>query len=148
MAFDVRAAFIGVCFAAASLARAGDMCPAPPKFQPPNAADIAADDHRIHIDTGDAVLTAEGHDVLNGRVKVRQDGRSVTSDSVDYDNVTGRIAVTGKVEFEDPKLRVHSATGRYDIDGAANFDQANFQLMDRNNENGTHYSTSRPVNSR
>jgi len=132
MAFDVRAAFIGVCFAAASLARAGDMCPAPPKFQPPIAADIAADDHRIHIDTGDAVLTAEGHDVLNGRVKVRQDGRSVTSDSVDYDNVTGRIAVTGKVEFEDPKLRVHSATGRYDIDGAANFDQANFQLMDRN----------------
>jgi LPS-assembly protein len=132
MAFDVRAGFIGVCLAAASVVRAGDMCPAPPKYQPPIASDIAADDHRIHIDTGDAVLNADGHDVLNGRVKVRQDERSVTSDSVDYDNATGRIAVKGAVEFDDPKLRVHSATGSYDIDGAANFDQANFQLMDRN----------------
>jgi LPS-assembly protein len=132
MAFDVRAGFIGVCLAAAAVVRAGDMCPAPPKYQPPIASDIAADDHRIHIDTGDAVLNADGHDVLNGRVKVRQDERSVTSDSVDYDNATGRIAVKGAVEFDDPKLRVHSATGSYDIDGAANFDQANFQLMDRN----------------
>ncbi len=37
-----------------------------------------------------------------------------------------------RVDFVDPKLRVRSVTGRYDIDGAANFDQANFQLMDRN----------------
>jgi LPS-assembly protein len=131
-ALDVRAAFIGLCFAAAAPVRAGDMCPAPPKFAPPLASDIAADDHRIHIDTDDAVLDADGHAVLNGRVRVRQDARSVTSDSVDYDNKTGRVAVKGAVDFEDPKLRVHSVTGSYDIDGAANFDQANFQLMDRN----------------
>ncbi len=132
MAFDVRAAFIGLCLAAAAVVRAGDMCPAPPKYQPPLASDIAADDHRIHIDTDDAVLDADGHAVLNGRVKVRQDARSVTSDSVDYDDSTGRVVVKGAVDFEDPKLRVHSVTGSYDIDGAANFDQANFQLMDRN----------------
>jgi LPS-assembly protein len=132
MAFDVRAAFIGMCCAAAAVVRAGDMCPAPPKYQAPLASDIAADDHRIHIDSDDAVLDADGHAVLNGRVKVRQDARSVTSDSVDYDNKTGRVAVKGAVDFEDPKLRVHSVTGSYDIDGAANFDQANFQLMGRN----------------
>ena len=98
----------------------------------PVASDIAADDHRIHIESDDAVLDADGNAILNGRVKVRQDARSVTSDSVTFDEKTGRVAVKGGVDFEDPKLRVRSVTGSYDIDGAANFDQANFQLMDRN----------------
>jgi LPS-assembly protein len=114
------------------MVRAGDMCPAPPKYHAPIASDIAADDHRIHIDSDDAAVDAEGHVVLNGRVKVRQDARSVTSDSVNYDEKTGRVAVKGAVDFEDPKLRVRSNSGHYDINGAANFDQANFQLMDRN----------------
>src|ERR1700688_2893675 len=131
MAFHVRAAFIVFCLAA-SVVRAADVCPAPPKYQPPLASGIAADDHRIHLDSDDAVLDADGNAVLNGRVKVSQDARSVTSDSVTYDPATGRVAVKGGVEFSDPKLRVSSIAGRYDIDGAANFDQANFQLMDRN----------------
>jgi LPS-assembly protein len=132
MAFHVRAAFIFFCLAAASMVRAGDMCPAPPKYHTPIASDIAADDHRIHIDSDDALLDADGNAVLNGRVRVRRDARSVTSDSVNYDVETGRVSVKGGVEFEDPKLRVRSDTGRYDINGAADFDQASFQLMDRN----------------
>ena len=56
----------------------------------------------------------------------------MTSDSVTYDEKTGRIVVKGAVDFEDPKLRVRSDDGHYDINGAASFDQANFQLMDRN----------------
>jgi hypothetical protein len=59
MAFHVRAAFIVFCLAAAFAVRAGDMCPAPPKYQPPLASDIAADDHRIHIDSDDAVLNID-----------------------------------------------------------------------------------------
>ena len=114
------------------MVRAGDMCPAPPKYRAPTASDIAVDDHRIHIDSDDAVLDADGNAVLNGRVRVRQDARSVTSDSVNYDDKTGRVSVKGGVDFEDPKLRVRSDAGRYDINGAAAFDQANFQLMDRN----------------
>lgn len=132
MAFYVRAAFIVFCLAATAQVRAADMCPAPPKYQAPLASDIAADDHRIHIDSDDAVFDAEGNAVLNGRVKVRQDERSVTSDSVTYDEKTGRVAVKGSVDFEDPKLRVYSTSGSYEISGAAKFDQANFQLMDRN----------------
>ncbi len=108
------------------------MCPAPPKYHAPIASDIVADDHRIHIDTDDAVFDADGNAVLNGRVKVRQDARSVSSDSVTYDEKTGRVSVKGGVDFVDPKLRVRSLTGSYELDGAANFDQANFQLMDRN----------------
>ena len=132
MAFHVRAAFIVFCLAAAGTVRAGDMCPAPPKFQAPIASDIAADDHRIHIDTDDAEFDVDRNAVLNGRVRVRQDARTVMADSVTYDDKTGRVSVKGSVDFEDPKLRVRSDTGRYDLDGAANFDKANFQLMDRN----------------
>ncbi len=36
------------------------------------------------------------------------------------------------MDFEDPKLRVRSDTGSYETDGTANFDQATFQLFDRN----------------
>jgi lipopolysaccharide assembly outer membrane protein LptD (OstA) len=132
MALRVRVAFIIFCLAAPTVIDAADLCPAPPKYQVPLASDIAADDHRIHIESDDAVLDADGNAILNGRVKVRQDARSVTSDSVTFDEKTGRVAVKGGVDFEDPKLRVRSVTGSYDIDGAANFDQANFQLMDRN----------------
>ena len=114
------------------MVRAGDMCPAPPKYQAPLASDIAADDHRIHIDTDDAEFDVDRNAVLSGRVKVRRDARSVTADSVTYNDKTGHVTVKGGVDFEDPKLRVRSDSGRYDIDGAANFDQANFQLMDRN----------------
>jgi len=118
--------------AAASMVRAGDMCPAPPKYHAPVASDIADDDHRIHVDSDDATLDADGNAVLNGRVRVRQDARTVTSDTVNYDQETGRVVVKGAVDFEDPKLRVRSDDGHYDINGAAAFDQANFQLMDRN----------------
>src|ERR1700678_1334272 len=131
MPVEVRAAFIVLCLAAACTVRAGDMCPAPPKYQAPLNSDIAADDHRIHIDSDDAKVDTEGNAVLNGRVKVRQDARSVTSDTVTYDQSTGRVVVKGGVDFEDPKLRVRSVDGSYEMDGAASFDQANFQLMDR-----------------
>jgi LPS-assembly protein len=108
------------------------MCPAPPKYRPPISSDIAADDHRIHIDSDEAKFDADRNAVVSGRVILRQDARTVAADSVNYDERTGRVAVKGSVDFEDPKLRVRSDTGSYDTSGAANFDKANFQLMDRN----------------
>jgi LPS-assembly protein len=131
MPVHARAAFLVFGLAAACMVRAGDMCPAPPKYHAPLDSGIAADDHRIHIDSDDAKVDTEGNAVLNGRVKVRQDARSVTSDTVTYDQKTGRVVVKGSVDFEDPKLHVHSVDGSYEMNGAANFDQANFQLMDR-----------------
>ena len=119
MAVHVRAAFIVFGLAAACAVRAGDMCPAPPKYQAPVNSDIAADDHRIHIDSDDAKIDTEGNAVLNGRVKVRQDARSVTSDTVTYDQSTGRVVVKGAVDFEDPKLRVRSDTNRFECRGLA-----------------------------
>ena len=131
MASQVRAAFILSCLAAATV-RAADICPAPPKYTSTRPADIAIDDHRIYIDSDDALLGADGNAVVNGRVRVRQDERSIAGDSVTYDYNVDQLTVKGAVDFMDPKLRVRSVTGRYDPVAGADFSQANFQLMDRN----------------
>ena len=89
-------------------------------------------DHRIRIDSDAASLDAEGLAVLTGHVQVRQDARTVAADSVTYDEKTGKLTVKGAVDFEDPRLRVRSDTGTYDALGGADFDQANFQIFDRN----------------
>jgi LPS-assembly protein len=131
MASLVRAAFIFSCLAAATV-RAGDVCPAPPKYTSSRPADIAVDDHRIYIDSDDALLGADGNAVVNGRVRVRQDERSIAGDSVTYDYNMDLLNVKGSVDFMDPRLRVQSVTGRYDPTAGVDFSQANFQLMDRN----------------
>jgi len=131
MASQVRAVFIFLCLAC-SLARAADVCPAPPKYTFIRPADIPVDDHRFHIDSDDALVTANGSAVLNGRVTVRQDQRSVAADSVSYDYDSDTLTVKGKVDFLDPQLRVRSDSGSYETDGAANFNEAFFQLMNRN----------------
>ncbi len=77
-------------------------------------------------------LGADGNAVLTGRVTVTQDQRSVSADSVTYDYNTDKLDVKGKVDFLDPRLRVRSDSGSYEADGGGNFNQAFFQLMDRN----------------
>jgi LPS-assembly protein len=131
MASQVRAAFIFLCLAC-SLARAADVCPAPPKYTFVRPADIPVDDHRIYIDTDEGQIAADGSAVLNGRVIVRQDQRSIGADSVTYDADREKVTVTGKVDFLDPQLRVKSDKGSYVQDGDANFNEAFFQLMNRN----------------
>jgi LPS-assembly protein len=131
MASQVRAAFIFLCLAC-SLARAADECPAPPKYTFVRPADMPVDDHRIYIDTDEGQVEADGSAALNGRVTVRQDQRSVAADSVNYDYDSDTLTVKGKVDFLDPQLRVRSDSGSYETDGAANFNEAFFQLMNRN----------------
>jgi LPS-assembly protein len=140
----VRAALVLFCLAAVSKARAGDLCPAPPHRTHAAVTPIAADDHRLHIDSDDAVIGADGNAVLNGRVSIHQDQRSVSADSVTYDNTAGKLAVKGAVDFEDPKLRVRGETGSYDTIGGARFDDANFDLLDRNGRGFAHEIAVRP----
>jgi LPS-assembly protein len=107
------------------------MCPAPPHHTPRSATAIAADDHLIHIDSDGAVVSEEGRTLLNGRVIVRQDDRSVTADTVSYDRGSARITVSGAVDFEDPLVRVKSDSGSYDQTEGADFAHADFELLDR-----------------
>ena len=130
MGSAVRAALIVIW--AASSAYAADICPAPPKIKAVRPADIAPDDHRIHIDTDGAVLNIDLDAVVKGHVTVRQDERSLEADEVTYDYITDRINVKGRVNFLDPKLRVRSDAGSYGTVGGATFNQANFDIPDRN----------------
>ncbi len=130
-ASQFQAAWVFFCLASAA-GYADEVCPAPPKFTYTRPPDIAADDHRIHIETNNAELGADGNAVLTGRVTVTQDQRSVTADSVTYDYNADKLDVKGKVDFLDPRLRVRSDSGSYEADGGGDFNQAFFQLMDRN----------------
>ncbi len=109
------------------------MCPAPPKHSKAPLHPIAAGDHLIHIDSGGVIGDLGlGHATFSDGVTVSQDGRTVSADAMTYDYNTGKIAVNGSVDFEDPRLRIKSDTGTYDTIGGATFDQANFQILDRN----------------
>jgi len=108
------------------------MCPAPPKSSPPPATPVASDDHLIHIEGDEAMIDAkEERAVVKGRVSVRQDARTLAADSMDYDYKTGKLTVKGAVDFEDPKLHVKGDSGSYDAAGGANFDEADFFILDR-----------------
>jgi LPS-assembly protein len=108
------------------------MCPAPPKRKLAPAAIISSGDHRIRLDSDGASLTADGFAVLTGHVQVRQDERTVAADRVTYDQKTGKVTVNGSVDFEDPRLGIKSDSGIYDVLGGAEFDQAYFQIFERN----------------
>jgi LPS-assembly protein len=125
----------GVLFCLASAAGYADqVCPAPPKFTYTRPEGIAVDDHRIYIETNNAEvqLGTDLNAVLTGRVTVTQDQRSVSADSVTYDYNSDKLDVKGKVDFLDPRLRVRSDSGSYAAAGTGNFNEAFFQLMDRN----------------
>jgi LPS-assembly protein len=132
-ASQFQAALVLFCLASTA-GYAADVCPAPPKFTYTRPPDVAADDHRIHIESNDAVLELgdDANAVLKGRVTVTQDLRSVSADSVTYDYDADKLDVKGKVDFLDPKLRVRSDSGSYETAGGANFNEAFFQLMGRN----------------
>jgi LPS-assembly protein len=132
-ASQFQAALVFFCLASTA-GYAADVCPAPPKFSYTRPPGIAADDHQIHIEANDAVLELgdDANAVLKGRVTVTQDLRSVSADSVTYDFNADKLNVKGKVDFLDPKLRVRGDSGSYETAGAANFNEAFFQLMDRN----------------
>jgi LPS-assembly protein len=131
MTVHARVVFAMAGIVASLAARAGDICPAPPHYTPRTAAEIAADDHLIHIESDDAAVGADGNATLSGRVAVHQGERTVTADVVTYDKTTGRITVRGAVDFLDPKVRISSQTGSYDQAGGATFGTADFQLFER-----------------
>ncbi len=131
IARSLRTAAFVSCLIAAVIARAGDMCPAPPHHTPRSAAEIAADDHLIHIESDGATVAEDDTAILNGHVTLKQDERSASADAVTYNKLTGRITVAGHVSFEDPLVRLSSDTGSYEQLGGGEFDHAEFELLDR-----------------
>jgi len=67
---------------------------------------------------------------LSGRLEVRQGQRSFSADKVDIRSADERIAVSGKVEFNDPQLIVRGEAGSLSQD-EADFEGAQFELPQR-----------------
>jgi LPS-assembly protein len=132
MGFQLRAALAFLACSAAPVIHAGDMCPAPPKHSPPPAVPIEPGDRQIHIESDVFTGDMQGHAQAAGRVKVSQDQRTVSANTMTYDYNTGKVGVQGSVDFEDPRLRIKSVDGVYDAIGGADFDKADFQILDRN----------------
>jgi LPS-assembly protein len=130
MTVHARVAIAVAGLLASCALHAADLCPVPPHYTPRSAAEVAADDHLIHIETDNAAVTADGLATVSGHVAVRQDARVVTADTVTVDRNTGRITVKGAVDFLDPKVRISSQAGSYDQAGGAAFSQAAFQLFE------------------
>ena len=67
---------------------------------------------------------------LSGRLEVKQGQRSLSADKVDISSADDRIAVAGKVEFNDPQLVVRGDAGSLSHD-EADFQGAEFELPQR-----------------
>jgi LPS-assembly protein len=110
------------------------MCPGPAKHKLPRASPVISDDdHRIRIESdGGSVDLDTGFAILTGHVMLHQDQRTISADRVTYDEKTGKVTVSGSVDFEDPRLGVKSDSGAYDALGGGFFNQSDFRIFDRN----------------
>ncbi len=130
---------------AAGAARAADLCPPPPARAPKVVKDAHADlsfegeprpadespDQRVHIESDNASVGEDGQAELSGSVVMRQGERSLAADALHYDRNTGKADVRGKVEFEDPQLRLRGNDGTFDTAGNALVHGGSFEFLDR-----------------
>jgi LPS-assembly protein len=112
-------------------------CPAPRsamrrKTQPLREPSLAAggplqitDDNDITygVDTGDANFS--------NHVVVRQGQRIVKSDKAQYHSADNVVRVQGQVDYEDPLIHLTGSNGRYSTSGGASFNEAQFELLQR-----------------
>jgi LPS-assembly protein len=141
-----RRSIPAICFSfalAAAAAQAADpTCPAPdasttpgaaapagtPPAQPPAPAAPHGD---IDVRSDSGSLGVNGNATLHGNVRVRQGNREIHADEVQYESQKSSLAVHGNVDYSDPQLRVHGASGTYSQDGGASFKDAQFELPAR-----------------
>ncbi len=91
----------------------------------------AANDEQIIVESNDAEVTRAGDATLEGRVILRQAGREVSADHIEYHKSGGDFAVHGDVDYRDGTVHVHGVTGNFDPLKGATFGKAAFELPAR-----------------
>jgi LPS-assembly protein len=91
----------------------------------------AANDEQIIVESNVAEVTRAGDATLQGRVILRQAGREVSADHVEYHKSSGDFAVHGEVDYRDGTVHVHGVTGNFDPVKGATFGKAAFELPAR-----------------
>ena len=104
---------------------------APPAAGSEGVAIDGRDELPVTVTSGNAELTREGDASLSGGVVVRQGDRELAAQSATYDASDQSFKVEGDVEFRSPDLRLKSASGAWDMQGAGHFTGAEFELPAR-----------------
>lgn len=98
---------------------------------PPPVAPTGEDADNIEITSESAELSRNGDARLKGKVEVRQGGKQITAEDVEYDAATGGFRVSGSVEYQDHLIRLRGQSGSLDGEGGARLGGAEFELPSR-----------------
>ncbi len=112
--------------ASSSLAPTQRSVRAPVANQPESPPDPVID---FEADSLEA--TRDGEMLLRGDVVITQGARRLKTRDAVYDDRSQSFRVDNGVEYSDPDLTVRGAGARVDADGAAVFDDAQFELPER-----------------
>ncbi len=109
---------------------AADANPPEPTADAPAAP---ADDRvTIEADDDDFSFDVNGNAVLSGNVVMRQGGKVIRADRLEYNAKSGQAKLVGGVEFSSPELKVRGNSGEYSPALGAKFEGAQFELPTRN----------------
>lgn len=108
-----------------------DLCGPVVEPLPLPRAESGADSDEIEVTSESAELSHSGNARLKGQVEVRQGDKRITAEDVEYDATTGGFRADGKVQYEDPQIRVRGDTGTFDAAGGAQLGGTEFELPSR-----------------
>ena len=105
-----------------------DLCGPVVEPLPLPVAGTDAESNEIEISSDSAELSRTGDAHLKGNVRVQQGDKKISAENVEYDAATGGFSVDGKVNYEDPRIRVRGESGTFDAAGGAKLGGAEFEL--------------------
>ena len=124
-----------------SEAFAQGLCPAPtrvqttpqplPRERASSDSDRPATSETVEVSSDGAALNLDGDALLSGRVEIRQGGRELSAEEVDYDSQSGVFAIGGAVRYRDAQVIASGQSGRYSSGEGAQIDNARFELPER-----------------
>jgi LPS-assembly protein len=131
--------FILLAGALATLAHADSpfSCPAPrsmtrQKTEPVHEPSFAAGGPFHLSGYSKAVLSLDQSTInASGHVVVSQGQRTLKAEDVEYQSADNLVRATGKVDYDDPLIHVTGNDARYSTSGGASFDDAQFELLQR-----------------
>lgn len=125
------ASLIAILLSAGSVAGAEEPLCGPVADPLPGVSAADANAEQIEITTDSAELSRTGDAHLKGKVELRQGGKQIIAEDIQYDRATGGFRVAGSVEYQDAQIRVRGDTGSFDTRGGARLGGAEFELPSR-----------------
>ena len=98
--------------------------------QPKAAGESFTTGGKVSIES-DSMIGVNGQLILRGHVVVRQGERRIKANQVQYDRGNNSLRTQGGIDYTDPLVHVTGAGGSYSPTAGAQFESANFSLIQR-----------------